>query len=191
MIDEISVAQVAQDGHRLPLRGEDFDAAVKDMRNRFPIYIIAWRLNCGERKVERTLERIKRNRAPASCGNLNGYNQHLSHQETPCEDCAKAHEESLKRQTMKRKPQLCGTQAAYQRHLRRGETPCEDCKRVHRERRKEKYIPKDGVKRELVPCGTRSAYQRHTRNNETPCQPCFEAQREYEKMRRARKGKKG
>ncbi|AFV14906.1 hypothetical protein OEM_p101260 (plasmid) [Mycobacterium intracellulare subsp. yongonense 05-1390] len=43
-VDELAVLQVANDGLRLPLRGDDRDEAVRRMHGRIDPELIAWRL---------------------------------------------------------------------------------------------------------------------------------------------------
>lgn len=52
-IDELAVAQVAEDGMRLRLRGADRDEAVRRMHGRVDIDLIAWRLYTTARTVQR------------------------------------------------------------------------------------------------------------------------------------------
>jgi hypothetical protein len=58
-IDELAVAQVAEDGLRLRLRGADRDEAVRRMHGRLDIDLIAWRLHTTARTVHRVAARLR------------------------------------------------------------------------------------------------------------------------------------
>lgn len=57
-VDWVAVEQVAYDGMRMPLRGPDLEAAVTAMHGKTSIDIMAWRLRCTTRSVERARKRL-------------------------------------------------------------------------------------------------------------------------------------
>ncbi|WP_101953507.1 hypothetical protein [Mycobacterium intracellulare] len=57
-VDELAVLQVANDGLRLPLRGNDRDEAVRRMHGRIDPELIAWRLYTTSRTVARVASRL-------------------------------------------------------------------------------------------------------------------------------------
>jgi hypothetical protein len=58
-IDELAVAQVAEDGMRMHLRGADRDEAIRRMHGRIDTELIAWRLYITTRTVHRVIARSR------------------------------------------------------------------------------------------------------------------------------------
>lgn len=138
MIDELAVAQVAHDGHRMALRGADLEAAVQAMRHhRVPVDLMAWRLHLTPRTVERVLSGSWAVKTPP-CGTWPAYRRHVHQGETICDECMDWKVGNDRRLLKPARPKSeCGTDAAYARHRRKGEDACTACKRAHAERKRE------------------------------------------------------